>query len=60
MGIRIGNPSFETRVQEGIENDFMLNSVASAQGRFRGRRVRKLGRLAYFRRRNTVAYVGKH
>jgi L-lactate dehydrogenase complex protein LldF len=38
MGIRIGNPSFETRVQEGIENDFMLNSVASAQGRFRGRR----------------------
>ena len=38
MGIRIGNPSFETRVQEGIENDFMLNSVASAQGRFRDRR----------------------
>ena len=38
MGIRIGNPSFETRVQEGIENDFMLNSVAAAQGRFRSRR----------------------
>lgn len=38
MGIRIGDPSFETRVQKGIENDFMLNSVAAAQGRFRDRR----------------------
>ena len=38
MGILIGNPSFKTRIQEGIENDFMLNSVASAQGRFRNRR----------------------
>lgn len=38
MGIRIGDPSFENRVQKGIDNDFMLNSVASAQGRFRDRK----------------------
>lgn len=38
MGIRIGDPSFETRVQKGIDNDFMLNSVSSAQGRFRDRK----------------------
>lgn len=38
MGIRIGDPSFEKRVQIGVENDFMLNSVASAQGRFRDRK----------------------
>ncbi|MCM3113450.1 LutB/LldF family L-lactate oxidation iron-sulfur protein [Lederbergia lenta] len=39
MSIRIGNASFDNRVQEGIENDFMLSSVASAQGRFRSGRA---------------------
>ena len=39
MSIRIGTGSFDNRVQDGIDNDFMLNSVASAQGRFRSRRA---------------------
>lgn len=39
MSIRIGTGSFDNRVQKGIDNDFMLNSVASAQGRFRSRRA---------------------
>lgn len=39
MGIRIGDPSFDKRVHEGIENEFMLNSVSSAQGRFRSRKA---------------------
>lgn len=38
MGIRIGSASFNDRVEKGIENDFMLSTVASAQGRFRSRR----------------------
>lgn len=38
MGIRIGSESFDNRVQEGIDNDFMLSSVAAAQGRFRSGR----------------------
>lgn len=39
MSVRIGDPSFENRVQEGIENDFMRQAVSSAQGRL------KTGRL---------------
>lgn len=39
MSIRIGNGSFDSRVQKGIDNDFMLNSVASAQTRFRDGRM---------------------
>lgn len=39
MGIRIGNPSFDKRVHEGIENEFMIESVSSAQGRFRSRKA---------------------
>lgn len=39
MSIRIGNGSFDNRVQKGIDNDFMLNSVASAQTRFRDGRI---------------------
>ena len=39
MSIKIKTGSFDERVQEGIDNDFMLNSVASAQGRFRSRRA---------------------
>ena len=38
MSIKIKTGSFNERVQEGIDNDFMLDSVASAQGRFRNRR----------------------
>ena len=39
MSVRIGDPSFKNRVQEGIENDFMRQAVSSAQGRL------KTGRL---------------
>ncbi|WP_318615939.1 LutB/LldF family L-lactate oxidation iron-sulfur protein [Sporosarcina sp. YIM B06819] len=39
MSIRIGKGSFDSRVQKGIDNDFMLNSVASAQTRFRDGRM---------------------
>ena len=39
MGIRIGDPSFEKRVHKGIENEFMIESVSSAQGRFRSRKA---------------------
>src|SRR5690625_4066651 len=39
MSVRIGDPSFENRVQEGIENEFMRQAVSSAQGRL------KTGRL---------------
>ena len=35
MSIKIGNASYQERVNEGLENDFMRNAVASAQGRFR-------------------------
>ncbi|MHA6259100.1 LutB/LldF family L-lactate oxidation iron-sulfur protein [Sporosarcina sp. CAU 1771] len=38
MSIKIKDGSFDNRVQDAIENDFMLQSVASAQGRFRTRK----------------------
>lgn len=34
-GIKLGHLSFEERVQEGVEDDFMRQAVASAQSRFR-------------------------
>ncbi|MCZ2259133.1 LutB/LldF family L-lactate oxidation iron-sulfur protein [Sporosarcina sp. G11-34] len=37
MGIKIKTGTFDERVQEGIDNDFMLGSVASAQDRLGGR-----------------------
>ncbi|GEN31333.1 L-lactate dehydrogenase complex protein LldF [Cerasibacillus quisquiliarum] len=41
MTLKISDLSYEERVQEGIENDFMRQAVASAQGRFRsGRETR--------------------
>lgn len=36
MSIRISDEAFDTRVQTAIDNEFMRNSIASAQGRFRG------------------------
>ena len=38
MGIKIGEPSFQERVQEGIDDEFMRGAVSSAQGRFRSGR----------------------
>ncbi len=39
MGIKFGSPSFDDRVQEGIDNEFMRSAVSSAQGRFRSGRI---------------------
>lgn len=39
MGIKIGSPSFQERVKEGVANDFMRGAVSSAQGRFRNGRL---------------------
>ncbi|MUK87566.1 iron-sulfur cluster-binding protein [Ornithinibacillus sp. L9] len=39
MSIKIGNAPFESRVQDGIKNDFMRKAVSSAQGRFRSGRL---------------------
>lgn len=38
MSIRIGDASYEDRIQKGIENDFMREAVSSAQVRFRTRK----------------------
>lgn len=35
MAIRIGEKSYEGRVQDGVDNTFMREAVSSAQGRFR-------------------------
>lgn len=35
MSIKLGNVSYDERVEEGLNNDFMRQAVASAQGRFR-------------------------
>ncbi|MDY0404391.1 LutB/LldF family L-lactate oxidation iron-sulfur protein [Virgibacillus sp. 179-BFC.A HS] len=35
MSIKISDKPYESRVEEGLENDFMRQAVASAQGRFR-------------------------
>lgn len=35
MGIKIGGNSFDDRVQDGVDNDFMRSAVAAAQGRLR-------------------------
>ncbi|MFD2044674.1 LutB/LldF family L-lactate oxidation iron-sulfur protein [Ornithinibacillus salinisoli] len=39
MSVKIGNSPFESRVQDGINNDFMRKAVSSAQGRFRNGRL---------------------
>jgi len=52
MSIQIKTGTFDERVQKGIENDFMLDSVASAQGRFRSGRknaAEELGNWEDFR-----------
>src|SRR5699024_3203203 len=41
MGIKIGDANYTDRVQEGLENDFMRQAVASAQGRFRSGRQKQ-------------------
>lgn len=38
MGIKIGNQSYEERIQTGIENKFMRDAVSAAQVRFRTRK----------------------
>ncbi|MGY0691463.1 LutB/LldF family L-lactate oxidation iron-sulfur protein [Virgibacillus sp. FSP13] len=41
MGIKISDKPYKERVKEGVENSFMQQAVASAQGRFRdGRQAR--------------------
>ncbi|WP_163969725.1 LutB/LldF family L-lactate oxidation iron-sulfur protein [Oceanobacillus halotolerans] len=38
MSLKISKAPYEERVQDGVENDFMRQAVASAQGRFRSGR----------------------
>ena len=35
MSIRISNDPYDKRIDKGVANDFMRESIASAQGRFR-------------------------
>lgn len=39
MSLKIGSGSFENRVQDGVENDFMRQAVSSAQERLKGGRL---------------------
>jgi len=45
MSIKIKTGSFDERVQEGIDNHFMTDSVATAQGRFRSRKENAIEEL---------------
>lgn len=45
MSVKIGDLPYEKRVQEGIDNDFMRQAVASAQGRFRNGRIKQADEL---------------
>ncbi|OZU88048.1 iron-sulfur cluster-binding protein [Virgibacillus indicus] len=45
MGIKISGKSYEERVREGVDNSFMRNAVASAQGRFRTGRQNRADEL---------------
>ncbi|HLS08390.1 LutB/LldF family L-lactate oxidation iron-sulfur protein [Lentibacillus sp.] len=45
MSIKLGDTSYEERVQEGVENDFMRQAVASAQGRFRSGKQKQADKL---------------
>src|SRR5690625_5739206 len=35
MSIKLGNTPYKERIEKGLNNDFMRQAVASAQGRFR-------------------------
>ncbi|HLR68124.1 LutB/LldF family L-lactate oxidation iron-sulfur protein [Virgibacillus alimentarius] len=39
MSLRIGDASFDNRVEDGIKNDFMRQAVSSAQGRLKSGRL---------------------
>lgn len=39
MSIKLGDRSYQERIETGIENDFMRDAVSSAQGRFRNGRI---------------------
>ncbi|MRG85753.1 LutB/LldF family L-lactate oxidation iron-sulfur protein [Salinibacillus xinjiangensis] len=45
MSMKIGHAPYKERVQEGVENDFMRQAVASAQGRFRDGRQKQADEL---------------
>ncbi|GAB3055209.1 LutB/LldF family L-lactate oxidation iron-sulfur protein [Virgibacillus ainsalahensis] len=40
MSIKIGDKPFDSRVQDGVANEFMREAVSSAQGRFRSGKLR--------------------
>jgi len=66
MGIKIGDANYTDRVQEGLENDFMRQAVASAQGRFRSGRQKQAETLGNWEDWRTLGseirtyYVGKY
>src|SRR5690625_350505 len=45
MGIKIDDKSYTERIKEGVENSFMQEAVASAQGRFRSGRQNRADEL---------------
>ncbi|MEN1967193.1 LutB/LldF family L-lactate oxidation iron-sulfur protein [Lentibacillus sp. N15] len=45
MGIKISDAPYEERIKEAVDNDFMRNAVASAQGRFRDGKQKRADEL---------------
>src|SRR5690625_3086788 len=45
MSITLGDAPYKERVQEGLDNDFMREAVASAQGRFRSGKQQRADEL---------------